>query len=56
MRWKVKMAEAGVDEAKDYQGMCSAIVIKRKHSILWDISEIWNSSRLLYQLIKKEEV
>lgn len=34
------MAEFGVDEAKDYQGMCNAAVIKVKHYDLLDISQI----------------
>lgn len=50
------MAEVGLDEAKDYQGMCSAVAIKVKHSNLLDISEIWNTYMFLYQLIKNEEV
>lgn len=50
------MAGVGVDEAKDYQGMCSAVVIKIKHSNLSAILEIQNTYRLLHQLIKKEEV
>lgn len=34
------MAEVGVGEAKDYQGISSAVVIKVKHTNLLDISEI----------------
>lgn len=53
---KVKMAEVGVAEGKDYQGMCDAVVIKLEHSNLSDILEIWKSNRFLYQLIKKGEI
>lgn len=47
------MAEVVVVEAKDYQGMCGAVVIKAEHSNLSDILEIWKSNGFLYQLIKK---
>lgn len=53
---KVKMAEVGVAEGKDYQGMCDAVVIKVELSNLSDILEIWKSNSFLYQLIKKGEI
>lgn len=50
------MAEVAVAEAKDYQGMCGAVVIKMEHSNFSDILEIWKSNRFLHQLFKKGEI